>query len=79
MIAIIQPDGEDARRIEQRGVQPYFAQRIGGIRVPPSGVLMPAAMTARVIAIARGAQIDHEIAVFKQGTGPYAAIGKGKG
>ncbi len=79
MIAVVEPDGEDARRVEQRGVKAHFCQAMGGEGVAMVGLLNSGGNDGKGIGVARGAQIHHQGTVFNQESGADVAIGKGKG
>jgi len=79
VVAVVEADQKDARRVQQRGMQADLAERVGGIVVAHTDGGESGGDCSEGVRVAGGAEIDDEVGFIKKRAGTDSAIGGGEG
>jgi hypothetical protein len=78
VFAVVQSDGEEARRVGERGVQAYLVEFVASIGTGLADSGDARADYGESISIACSREVDYQVVFFKQCAGTDFAIGGGK-
>src|SRR5580692_6722538 len=78
MVAVIQPDGEDARRVGEWRMDAYVTYRIGRESNAGIGRGNAGGNHSQSVCVARCAEVDHKVTFFEKGSWTNSAIGEGE-